>query len=139
MLTEKKLYKLLKDIKNKKEFDAISDFDYRNGNIPQKILDNDYNEFRLLFIELLDCGYVYPESIKFAFFNSDFPLKYFPVLISYPIITVEGNNFMENYRRQSLKFIPITLDWTLRIIGAYAIIKEPVKIILKILKPYLFK
>ena len=46
---------------------------------------------------------------------------------------------MKDYKNQTLKFIPIILDWILRIIGAYAIIKEPIKLIVNFLYSNFFK
>lgn len=127
IITKKDMYKLLKEITKNPIF--LDDLDEKFDN---KQFDKTYKIY-LLLKEMkeknLIGGISRFTSIGRPIYNNS----------SRIFLTPEAEEFINNYKKESLKMLASIFDWVLRIIGAYAIIKEPAKIILKILKPYLFK
>ena len=152
MLTEKNMYKFLKDISKNKDLNIPNYIQYKSLSYEKNEVEIiNLTKITPLIKEVINRNFILENSIKIGYvskktkddyfecFGNTLKHFYIPVLYSYPIITVEGNKFMKDYKNQTLKFIPIILDWILRIIGAYAIIKEPTKLIVNFLYSNFFK
>ena len=111
MLTEKDMYKFLKDIVENKELNITTLPEFRAGlNISPEIAKQLENK-RLLIEELKNRNYINSDAFNSGSLGNPYNVK-ISICNRPPRITVDGSNFMEYYRKKgslSAKFINFTL------------------------------
>ena len=120
--SNKNIYHILRKIQKKKLKDYVNTFTPWD-----KVSDEDLKVLRLLITEIIVKNYIDNNSVYYV------EREKVPSVIFDPIITPEGYKFMKSYRKQRIKPVTIVLDWVLRIIGAYAIVKIPLHNFIKFL------
>ncbi len=100
LATEKQIYDFLKKVSKNKDLNIMLSSDYKHG---EQLPNNEllyFDEMARIISEFERNKFIFPQSIQIYHINYP-PHTSIPTMVRYPRLTLEGNKFMKDYRRES--------------------------------------